>query len=146
MTNELLSAISIALWNEFHSDTDFGDEMLIAKETVEQEMTPPCFTIRCLEPNTNPQLKGMIHTLHTFEVDFFPNKGNRQINDVAERLDSIFEILKVTENISYKCTNRNKVISDGVLVMTFEIETYMSQSYEKEEEMEDINIESPEVE
>ncbi len=144
MTNELLSAISIALWNEFH--TDFGDEMLIAKDTVEQEMISPCFTIRCLEPNINPQLKGMVHTLHTFEVDFFPNKGNEQINDVAERLDSIFEILEITDSIKYKCTNRNKSVSDGVLVMTFEIETYMTQNYEKEDAMENINIESPEVE
>ena len=144
MTNELLSAISTALWNEFKED--FGEEMLIAKETIEQEMIPPCFTIRCLQPNFDPKLKGMVHTLHTFEVDFFPSNGNRQINDVAERLDSVFEILKVTESISYKCTNRNKVVSDGVLVMTFEIETYMSENYQKETEMENIIIESPEVE
>lgn len=145
ITDKILSAVSNTIWNEFH--TDFGDDMVISKGDIPQNLKPNSFTIKCINPIVNRDLGRLYKTNFTISICFFPDisisqtKINESFYDVIERLDSILEILKVSNELSILGTDIDRTISDeNVLVYVISFNTRMLEEKDEEEMMKELII------
>lgn len=143
ITDNIISAVSNAIWEEFHED--FGNDMLIAKENVEQGLEPNSFAVYCPNSDIRKSLDILYKTDFLINICFFPDMTSKTINstlyDVSERLDNIFEILKVNDDLSIFGTNPIKNISDEkVLSYAISFNTKMPKEEEHEVEMKKLVI------
>ena len=143
ITDNIISAVTKAIYEEFHKD--FGDNMLIAKENVEQGLEPNSFAVYCPNPLIRKDLDILYKTDFLINVCFFPDMTSNTINstlyDVSERLDNIFEVLKVNNDLSILGANPAKNISDEkVLSYAISFNTRMPNEIEKEEKMKELII------
>lgn len=143
ITDNIISAVSNAIWEEFHED--FGNDMLIAKENIEQGMEPNSFAIYCPNSDIRKALDILYKTDFLINVCFFPDFSSRTINsdlyDVSERLDDIFEVLEVNNELSIIGINSVKNISDEkVLSYVISFNTRMTKEVEQEEKMKELTI------
>ena len=145
ITDNILSSVVKAIWEEFHSD--FGDDMDIVKGTLTQGFSPNSFTVRCINPDIKKDLDILYQTNFTVSICYFPDETLNQTQidsnfyDVTERLNSIFETSEVNENLSIHGTNIDKTISDeNVLVYVISFNTRMTKEEEHEREMKELVI------
>ena len=145
ITDKIISAVSKTIWDEFHND--FGDDMVISKGDIPQDLKPNSFTIRCINPDIIKSLDRLYQTNFTVSICFFPDtsisqtKTNESFYDVIERLDNIFEILKVSDILSIHGTNVDKTISDeNVLIYVISFNTRMLKEKDEEEKMKELII------
>lgn len=87
MVNNVISAVSNALYNEF------GSNHTIYADNVEQNLTRPCFYINVIRPAVLPGTIGRDKRSIPLVIQYFPDAlGMRTVwYDVAERL---FQCLK----------------------------------------------------
>lgn len=143
-TDLIISAITKAIWNEFHND--FGDSMLISKDRVVQNIEPNSFIVNCIAPDINRDFSDMFHANFPININYFPNESNtteinKQFYDVIERLDSIFETLEINDTLSVHGTRINKDITDeNVLVYTISFNTHLIDNVEHDDTMETLEI------
>lgn len=142
-TDEIMSAISKALYEEFHND--FGDTMLISKDKVTQGLTANAFVINCVAPDVNKDFSKMYHANFLININYFPDETqdeiNKQIYDVIERLDNIFETLKINDNLFIHATSIDKNITeDNVLVYSFYLKTHLVDNVSEDNTMEEVEI------
>lgn len=145
ITDKIISAVLNTIWEEFH--TDFGNDMVISKGDIPQNLKPNSFTIRCINPIVNKDLDRIYQTNFTISICFFPDtsisqtKINESFYDVIERLDNIFEILKVSDTLSILGTDIDKTISDeNVLIYVISFNTRMLKEKDEEEKMKELII------
>lgn len=143
ITDNIISAVTKAIWEEFHED--FGNNMLIAKENVEQGLEPNSFAVYCPNSDIRKSLDILYKTDFLINICFFPDMTSKTINstlyDVSERLDNIFEILKVNDDLSIFGTNPIKNISDEkVLSYAISFNTKMAKKVIPEEKMQELTI------
>ena len=143
ITDNIISAVTNAIWEEFHED--FGNDMLIAKENVEQGLEPNSLAVYCPNSDIRKSLDILYKTDFLINICFFPNMTSKTINstlyDVSERLDNIFEILKVNDDLSILGTNPIKNISDeNVLSYAILFNTKMAKKVIPDEKMKKLTI------
>ena len=143
ITDNIISSVSKAIWEEFHED--FGNDMLIAKENVEQGLEPNSFAVYCPNSDIRKSLDILYKINFLINICFFPDMTSKTINsilyDVSERLDNIFEILKVNDDLSILGTNPIKNISDEkVLSYAISFNTKMAKKVIPEEKMQELTI------
>lgn len=143
ITDNIISAVTNAIWEEFHED--FGNDMLIAKENVKQGLEPNSFAVYCPNSDIRKSLDILYKTDFLINICFFPDMTSKTINstlyDVSERLDNIFEILKVNDDLSILGTNPIKNISDEkVLSYAILFNTKMVKKVIPEEKMQELTI------
>lgn len=95
MIENLIKSIGIALHNEF------GDNVKIYPEKVEQGLKTPCFFITCLNPSKELFLGRRYFCNNQFCIQYVPanpHKEKQECNNVLERLFSCLEWIKAMED------------------------------------------------
>lgn len=91
MVNKLITAVSIALYNEF------GGKDRIYPDNIEQHLERPCFFINVVRPSKSERLMGRAYRSVPLVIQYFPkSQGKRtECYGVAERL---FQCLSYPQN------------------------------------------------
>ena len=105
------------------------------REQVAQGLDPPCFTIRPLRHDITRQLGRRSFVTNLFEVTYFPE------SDVAPRAECLGVQFRLSQALEYvdledgpvRGTNREGVVSDGVLVFTVNYDFHILDIYEAPE-------------
>lgn len=131
---QLIDAIAEALFQEF------GSAYEIYTEKVEQDLTPPCFLIRCLNPTKNLFLGRCYKRTNQFAIQYIPSTAdaNEECHSVLERL---FECLQdiVLSGKPIHGANLNGEITDGILTFTVNYDGFVLKE-QNETNMEDFEL------
>ena len=144
ITEKIVSAVSNAIYEEFHND--FGDDMVISKEDVNQNLEDNTFTITAIKPSLKRETCTVYKNSITINICYFPSitkeSNNIKIYDVIERLDKITDILKVSEDLSIHGTNQDNNVNDNVLtyVVSFDTRVFEKTIYDNLMESIEINM------
>lgn len=112
MINEIIEAISVALYKEF------GEEYEIYMEEIEQDLKEPCFFIFCLNPATKPCLGKRYFKSNPFCIQYFPKseEKQRECNGIAERMYNCLEYIYISDSENPNMGRKmNYEVVDGVL-------------------------------
>lgn len=120
---QLVSGIALML------DEEFG--FPVYKERVEQDLDGPCFLVRSYRNQNAKRLLWRYRHDVSMEVVYFPPQtaidGERDekedMDNVSDRLMYLFHIITVGDE-KVIGTNRSSTVSDGALVMTFNVTIY----------------------
>ena len=130
ITEKIVSAVSTAIYDEFHND--FGNDMVISKEDVNQNLEDNTFTITAIKPSLKRETSTVYKNSITINICYFPSvtkeSNNIKIYDVIERLDKITDILKVSEDLSIHGTNQDNNVNDNVLTY---VVSFVTRIFEK---------------
>lgn len=126
MINKINSGISAAIGSEF------GDGYDIHKESVEQGLEAPCFSILCLNPKVEQFLGKKYFRTNQFCVHYFPSTAERnaECHATAERLFNALEYITVDADLC-RGTEMHYEINDGVLSFFVNYDMFV---YKKEED------------
>ena len=144
ITEKIVSAVSKAIYEEFHND--FGNDMVISKEDVNQNLEDNTFTITAIKPSLKRETSTVYKNSITINICYFPSitkeSNNIKIYDVIERLDKITDILKVSEDILIHGTNQDNNVNDNVLtyVVSFDTRIFEKTIYDNLMESIEINM------
>lgn len=114
MINELIQAISVALYAEFGYENHM--------EEIKQDLVEPCFFIQCLNPTTELFLgiresRQRYFRQNQFCIQYFPASKEAyeaECNAVAERMFWSLEYITVDDH-PVRGTKMNYRVEDGVL-------------------------------
>lgn len=108
MINAIISAISVALFNEF----EYENHM----EEIKQDLKEPCFFISCLNPTTKLFLGRRYFRKNQFCIQYFPesNEPQAECNAVAERMVWSLDYITLDGDLIRGTAMKHEVI-DGVL-------------------------------
>lgn len=128
-TEQLITGIVGAIYGEF------GGDYPIRTENNEQGFDSPCFYVKCVRPSKNRYFWRRFYRTWLISVYYFPHEKemgsayepNQECNEVAERLFDCLDMFKVGEAF-VDSKDKETTMSDGVLVMTFNIHTYEIQA------------------
>ena len=112
MINEIVVAISKALYNEF------GEEYKIYAENVEQGLERPCFFIQCISPKIKRFRGNRFYFASQFVAQYFPSSTTdyRAENlDMTERLFDALEFIDTDDGKIMGSDIDSNTNSDGVL-------------------------------
>ena len=132
-TEQLIDGIVGAISEEF------GASYPIRTENNEQGFTGPCFYVKCIRPVKNRFFWRRFLRTWQMSVYYFPKERtaaeayepNVECNEVAERLFDCLEMFPVGE-AQVMTTDKETTESDGVLVMTFNVEMYVTKENDAE--------------
>ena len=135
MINSIISAISVALFNEF------GEGYEIYTEKIEQGLSEPCFLISSLTQNSNQFFSSRYKKNNLFSVQYFPSsQGIRaECNDVAERLNECLEWIEVDGDL-IRGTNLTSELVDDVLNFTLNYNFFAVSKSDDVDAMEEFGI------
>lgn len=110
MINKIISGISVAIGSEF------GDVYEIHKESAEQGLEEPCFSILCLNPTVEQFLGKRYFRTNQFCIHYFPSTAERnaECHSAAERLFTALEYITVGDDLC-RGTEMHYEVNDGVL-------------------------------
>ena len=142
ITEKIVSAVSKAIYEEFHND--FGNDMVISKEDVNQNLEDNTFTITAIKPSLKRETYTVYKNSITINICYFPSitkeSNNIKIYDVIERLDKITDILKVSEDLSIHGTNQDNNVNDNVLTYVVSFDTRIFEKTIYDNLMESLEI------
>ena len=131
---ELIDAIAEALFQEF------GSAYEIYTEKVEQDLSEPCFMIRCLNPTKNVSLSSVYKRTNQFAIQYIPSttEVNEECQSVLERL---FECLEdvILSGKTVHGTELHGEITDEILTFTVNYDGFVLKT-EEQTAMEDFEI------
>lgn len=127
---KIMDAIADALLQEFGSGYE------IYTEKGEQELTTPCFLIRCLNPTKRIYLGRCFRRTAQFSIQYIP-LASEALSDCLAVLERLFECLAdvtVSEKIIHG-TGLHGETADGILTVTvnydgFELKEYTETTIE----------------
>lgn len=133
MINKIISGISVAI------NSKFGDDYEIHKESVEQGLEEPCFSILCLNPTVEQFLGRKYFRTNQFCVHYFPSTAERnaECHSVAEKLFTTLEYITVGEDLC-RGTEMHYEITDGVLVFFVNYDMFVYKEVEETPVMETV--------
>lgn len=110
MINKIISAISEALHSEF------GDAYEIHKESIEQGLQEPCFSILCINPNIEQFLGRRYFRQTQFCIHYFPSTAQKfeESFGALDRLMDCLEYITIDGDVT-RGTKMNGEVADGVL-------------------------------
>lgn len=127
MINKITSGISKAI------SVEFGDNYEIYKESIEQGLKEPCFSILCINPTNDLFMGKRYFRKNLFCIQYFPATNEKKIecNEVSEKLFNCLEYINVNGDIT-RGTKMNCEIIDGVLNFFINYDLYVYKVEEKE--------------
>lgn len=130
----LINAIAEALFQEFGSDYE------IYTEKVEQDLSEPCFLIRCLNPTRNRFLGQCYKRTNQFSVQYIPStaEANEECASVLERLFECLESV-ILHGKPIHGTELHGELTDGILTFTVNYDGFVLITDERYN-MEDLEI------
>lgn len=114
---------------------EFGTDYPIRTENNEQGFNGPCFYVKCIRPTQNRFFWRRFLRTWQMAVYYFPAERilagdyepNTERNEVAERLFECLEMFPVGD-ARVMTTGKEATESDGALVMTFNVEMYVTKA------------------
>lgn len=130
MFNNLLQAISRAIYNEFK------DDYKVYIDEVEQGLQEPCFFIGIIESSQKQELENRRHIKNLVEIRYFPKTGKTtEINDIKSTLYKILEYIEMLDFEGKKHIihglEMQDVTSDKVLIFLVQYNYHITSSEEK---------------
>lgn len=106
----LIDAIAEALFQEF------GSSYEIYTEKVEQNLTAPCFMIRCVNPTKNVYLGAIYKRTNQFVIQYIPSTLEAY-EECVSVLEKLFECLEdvTLDGKPVHGTELNGEVTDGIL-------------------------------
>lgn len=132
--NTIIDGICKALSEEF------GEEYEIYTESVQQDLTEPCFSIVPIKPSINQFLKNRYYRANSFCIYYFPKSADeplKEIRNVQERLMDCLEYITVDSD-KIRGTQMNAEVSDGVLAFFANYDMFVYKTTESIPAMEDL--------
>lgn len=135
MINKIIDGISSAIY------AAFGDGYEIYTESVEQGLTEPCFSIRCINPTIELFLGKRYFRGNQFCIHFFPasDDKNAECYATAEKLFEALELITVDDDLC-RGTEVNYEISDDVLHFFVNYDMFVHRVTGDEALMEDLEM------
>lgn len=133
----LIDAIAEALFQTFGSGCD------IYTEKVEQNMSTPCFLIRCLNPTMNVYLGRCYKRTNLFSIQYIPSsaEANEECYSVSEKLFECLKDVFLPSGKPLHGQNMHGEITDGTLTFTVNYDGFVYQQPENPEpEMVDYEV------
>lgn len=135
MINSIVDGIIAAL-KEAYPDHD------VYTESVEQGLTPPCFFVRPVAPESKHFRGSRYYRQHLFAVHFFPvtEDSREEINAVIENLYLHLEYITV-DGEPMRGTNMRAEISDDVMLFFVNYDLFVRKVTPEADPMEQLLIE-----
>ena len=132
----LIDAIAEALFQTFGSGYE------IYTEKVEQNMSTPCFMIRCLNPTMNVYLGQCYKRTNLFSIQYIPSsaEANEECYSVSEKLFECLKDVILSNGKPLHGQNLNGEVTDGTLTFTVNYDGFVYQESEREPEMIDCKV------
>ncbi len=134
MINDIIQAISTALYAEF------GNDYTIYTEHIEQGLKQPCFFVFCISQSETAKLNVRFFAEHTFVIQYFAKKGNMECWNVLEKLHRLLEFIKLENGSIIAGTNRKGEVKYDKLYFFVNYDFYMTKQKENDELMEVLKI------
>ncbi len=130
--NEIISGISVKLYNAF------GDEYDIYTENIDQGFKEPCFLISSASAITDRFRNNVYVENNLFSITFFPSTKDKakECNNVREKLYDLLEFLEFQGSL-LGGKDMEGIVQDDVLVFTVNYDFFTLKEIEKEK-MEDL--------
>lgn len=131
MVNEIINGIAIKLHSVFDSDYK------IYKESIEQGLTEPCFSIVLLQAVQEARLPNRYFRSLPFDVHYFPKSttnAKNEMYEVGEQLLMALEHITVKDNGSDSLCRGTKMryeIVDNVLHFFVSYDLFIKKEQEK---------------
>lgn len=134
MVNKLITGIGQAIRREFPETT-----YKIYTEKIEQDLKRPCFFILCVNQWHEAKLNDRFHLNSSFDVHYFPNVGNAEGWETAEKLWSILEWITL-QDVLIRGSSMNYKIEDGILHFFVDYNVSMDRKKEPNVFMEEVKV------
>lgn len=110
----------------------FLDVKAIYSENNKQDFDPPCVYIKLLESNSDYRLHNRRIRTFPFDVMYFTDKGNDDLNYTGDYLYDILELLEIGD-YSVWATELRYEVTDDVLhfLVTYKVEVDRLEEFEK---------------
>ena len=110
MVNDVISAVSNALYSEF------GSDYRIYADNVEQNLVRPSFFINVIRPAVTERIMGRLHVSVPLVIQYFPSSVGKR-KESYEVADRMFHCLKYPEykDSIYRGTDLKYDINDDKL-------------------------------
>lgn len=138
MVNDIINGI-VAKLHEV-----FGDEYEFYKESIEQGLKEPCFSVVVIQTGQSAKLPNRYHRVNAFDVHYFPkdkNNAKSECYDVAERLLFELEYINVLDNLCHGTKMRYEIV-DGVLHFFVNYDMFVKKQVDESDHMETATIKS----
>lgn len=111
MIDSIITGIATVLHQQFGYD--------VYKNKISQNLDPPCFYIKCIEPSSRKMIDKRYERRHLFDIHYFPSKDSEdekgECYQVGEKLFECLEVIHC-DGFSIRGTSMNfDVKDDGVL-------------------------------
>ena len=125
----LIDAIAEALFQAFGSGYE------IYTGNVEQNMSTPCFLIRCLNPTMNVYLGQCFKRTNLFSIQYIPSsaEANEECYSVFEKLFECLKDVILPEGKPLHGKELNGEVTDGTLTFTVNYDGFVYQKTENPE-------------
>ena len=135
MISKIIDGISLAIHEEF------GDSYDIYTDTVEQDLTEPCFTILCLNPKIDLFLGNKYLRRNQFCIHYFPetDEPKQECIAVAERLLNVLELITVEGDLT-RGTDMQFEIEDDVLSLFVNYDMFVRKASAETTPMENLEL------
>ncbi|MHB8064780.1 MAG: phage tail terminator family protein [Ruminiclostridium sp.] len=137
MLNNMIDAISLKLKQEF------GSEIAVYREPVEQGESTPCFFVY-LQTSNQKKLLGKRYFLEQkFIIHYHPGTANKngEILDTIERLGSALEYITIEGDL-FRGTNMSYEVADSILHFFVNYNFYVYRELETIDVMESMAVET----
>lgn len=137
MLNSIIDAIALKLSEEF------GTEIPVYSEPVEQIENKPCFFVYLQTSNRKKMLGERYFMEQKFVIHYYPGTANKnsEILDTIERLNNALEYI-VAEGDSLRGTKMNHEIVDNILNFFVNYNFYSYKQAEPKDKMENLMVEA----
>lgn len=135
MLNKITVGITQAL------NAEFGDEVKIYIDDIEQGLEEPCFLVTPLTSTENHLISKRYERNYPFVIQYFPKSKNyrTECNEVTEQLFNALENIKMDGDL-IRGTDMTGHIEDGVLnfEVTYKLHVFKVRTSTEDEVMENM--------
>lgn len=135
MLNKITIGITQAL------NAEFGDEVKIHIDEIEQGLIEPCFLVTPLTDTENLVIGKRYERSYPFVIQYFPKSKNyrTECNEVTEQLFNILELITMDGDL-IRGSDMTGHVEDGVLnfEVTFKLHVFKKRTSTDEEVMENL--------
>lgn len=135
MLNKITIGITQAL------NAEFGDEVKIHIDEIEQGIVEPCFLVTPLTDTENHLIGKRYERSYPFVLQYFPKSKNyrTECNEVTEQLFNVLELITMDGDL-IRGSDMTGHVEDGVLnfEVTFKMHVFKKRTSTDEEVMENL--------
>ena len=134
MLNNIIDALSIKLRQLF-------PHVKIYSENIEQGFREPCFYISVILHTKTPYIGTRARYSYVFNLQYFPQNGNTEINDAADILADLGDITLADGSLLHtRCGEMERV--DGILICPCMVSVVMVEAADGEKMDGEAEVES----